>query len=572
MARRFTFGMAAGALALWTGLGGGIAQPIKTLPPSGAPAQPGPVWYYCDNPTGYYPYVQSCSAWRAVPASPGSPQTGTNTAPTAPSQPAPGQQGATAKPTKSGPTAEEKEGAEERAARAAAQKDEVDAAKAAGASTDEEVQAAIKKHRDEMYAAMQQATKDKDYAQTFELAKRLFIVGDIRGASRLGGLYLDGLGVPKNETRGLELIRKAVKAGWPPAEAKLGDMYKFGVGVTKDSHEAFVWYRQAADQGEPYGLARLGEAYVKGEGIAADPKQGVELLRKSAELGNQAGQYFLGWTYDRGTGVAQDYKEAATWYRKAADQGLGPAQLRLGQMYAGGEGVTKDPNEALAWYQKAAQQGIKEASDAVSALSRERDEQQQQEAALKEAQAEAVTKGEDYARRAETTWHLIKKKNEMTDAVDQYVLSDQIDEEVRGQVKMQCSSIADLLKLGSVSPGAPAAAKLMVLSVLVVDKAGNPTVKIPETRGAITGLRRVNDNQPTSQVFQTRDFSNDLLLGTMAPASSEGKELGFLIGQYLNADTAWRLMFQIETSQGKLLIRIPLFDPAIRELTKSCFR
>lgn|SRR5689334_19522647 len=28
-------------------------------------------WYYCDNPRGYYPYVQSCgSGWRAVPAQP----------------------------------------------------------------------------------------------------------------------------------------------------------------------------------------------------------------------------------------------------------------------------------------------------------------------------------------------------------------------------------------------------------------------------------------------------------------------------------------------------------------------
>ena len=28
-------------------------------------------WYYCDNPRGYYPYVQSCpTPWRAVPAAP----------------------------------------------------------------------------------------------------------------------------------------------------------------------------------------------------------------------------------------------------------------------------------------------------------------------------------------------------------------------------------------------------------------------------------------------------------------------------------------------------------------------
>lgn len=42
---------------------------IAPAPPPG-PA-PAAIWYYCDNPQGYYPYVQSCgSGWRSVPATP----------------------------------------------------------------------------------------------------------------------------------------------------------------------------------------------------------------------------------------------------------------------------------------------------------------------------------------------------------------------------------------------------------------------------------------------------------------------------------------------------------------------
>jgi len=42
---------------------------------SSAATAPAPVqqasWYYCDNPRGYYPYVQHCSvSWRQVPAQP----------------------------------------------------------------------------------------------------------------------------------------------------------------------------------------------------------------------------------------------------------------------------------------------------------------------------------------------------------------------------------------------------------------------------------------------------------------------------------------------------------------------
>lgn len=41
-----------------------------TPPAYGVPAPP-PAWYYCDNPQGYYPYVQACSSgWRQVPAAP----------------------------------------------------------------------------------------------------------------------------------------------------------------------------------------------------------------------------------------------------------------------------------------------------------------------------------------------------------------------------------------------------------------------------------------------------------------------------------------------------------------------
>lgn len=45
---------------------------IQQAPIAQAPVvQAPPVYYYCDNPGGYYPYVQQCSLpWRQVPAQP----------------------------------------------------------------------------------------------------------------------------------------------------------------------------------------------------------------------------------------------------------------------------------------------------------------------------------------------------------------------------------------------------------------------------------------------------------------------------------------------------------------------
>jgi len=42
------------------------SQQLSIQPPSSPPA-----WYYCDNPQGYYPYVQQCpGGWRTVAPSP----------------------------------------------------------------------------------------------------------------------------------------------------------------------------------------------------------------------------------------------------------------------------------------------------------------------------------------------------------------------------------------------------------------------------------------------------------------------------------------------------------------------
>ncbi|MBI3265029.1 MAG: hypothetical protein HYZ58_18030 [Acidobacteria bacterium] len=49
------------------------APPTSVQPP---PAQPSaqPSWYYCENPRGYYPYVQQCpGGWQPVAPTPPSP-------------------------------------------------------------------------------------------------------------------------------------------------------------------------------------------------------------------------------------------------------------------------------------------------------------------------------------------------------------------------------------------------------------------------------------------------------------------------------------------------------------------
>jgi hypothetical protein len=44
---------------------------VQQPPPMPTGLPPQPFWYYCDNPSGYYPYVAACNGpWRQVPATP----------------------------------------------------------------------------------------------------------------------------------------------------------------------------------------------------------------------------------------------------------------------------------------------------------------------------------------------------------------------------------------------------------------------------------------------------------------------------------------------------------------------
>jgi TPR repeat protein len=75
--------------------------------------------------------------------------------------------------------------------------------------------------------------------------------------NRLGVLYQEGHGVPKNYELALQWYRKAADAGNATAIYNLGLMYELGQGVRKDSGAAVVWYRKAAEAGNEDAKKRL---------------------------------------------------------------------------------------------------------------------------------------------------------------------------------------------------------------------------------------------------------------------------------------------------------------------------
>ncbi|KAF9930951.1 hypothetical protein FBU30_011060 [Linnemannia zychae] len=205
----------------------------------------------------------------------------------------------------------------------------------------------------------------KDYQQAMYWFRKAADQGDPIGQRKVGYLYDNGLGIPRNEPLAIEWYTKAAEQGNPGAQFSLGIKSWHGSeGVKMDGKKAMEWFQKAAEQGDPEAQHNLGLCYIYTEddefidrGVEKDDAKGLELLLKAAVQGFSDAQYAAGFVY---MGL-KEYTKAMIWFQKAAEQKHPAAQNRIGDMYLWGHGVPEDVNTARQWYLKAANQGFAEA-------------------------------------------------------------------------------------------------------------------------------------------------------------------------------------------------------------------
>ena len=142
--------------------------------------------------------------------------------------------------------------------------------------------------------------------------------------------------------------------------AGLGLMYVEGVGVPKDDAEAVKWYHLDAERGDAPAESYMGERYYLGKGVPKDYDQAVDLFKRSAEQDWSPGQHNLASCYHQGIGVAKNEAEALKWFRKAAQQGNGESLHDLGAAYLMGWGVPKDEAAGYTWLRIAQAAGVED--------------------------------------------------------------------------------------------------------------------------------------------------------------------------------------------------------------------
>ena len=153
-------------------------------------------------------------------------------------------------------------------------------------------------------------------------------------------------------------IRQSANQGSAEARTRMGKMYLSGVGAPRDLTEALRWFHLAADQGYAPAQNELGTMYFNGEGVTTNYAEALRCFLPAAEQGYSLAQNNLGVLYQQGLGgLIQDFPKSSLWFRLAADQCLICSQRNMGTLYFNGLGVPKNDQEARRLLTLAANQG-----------------------------------------------------------------------------------------------------------------------------------------------------------------------------------------------------------------------
>jgi TPR repeat protein len=143
--------------------------------------------------------------------------------------------------------------------------------------------------------------------------------GDQDACATLGGAYMLGKGVDKDEKKGFELAKKACDANNANGCEMLARAYERGMGVTADKALMATHMEKACNLGAGGGCRSFALSFDN-----TDPKR-IPLLEKACDLKDTIGCMGLGAAYlNGGQGTDKDLVKAKKYLQMACD--LDPAK------------------------------------------------------------------------------------------------------------------------------------------------------------------------------------------------------------------------------------------------------
>lgn len=216
-----------------------------------------------------------------------------------------------------------------------------------------------------IYLSGPNAGVERDPSKAVELLKVASAQKHPEGQYYLGILTRAGTGVPADENAGLELLVKAAKGGFVPAQFALSKIYS--TMTPPNTEQALHWLKEAAQGGITEAQFYLANALQQGRGAPLDKAEALKWYRRAAEGGMPLAQRILGTQYLSDTPEAPaNPTEALRWLNAAAQAGDPGAMNNLAIAYTGEGVVTRDDAQALAWFQRASETGLGRATYALA--------------------------------------------------------------------------------------------------------------------------------------------------------------------------------------------------------------
>ncbi|WP_454724770.1 MULTISPECIES: tetratricopeptide repeat protein [Cupriavidus] len=177
--------------------------------------------------------------------------------------------------------------------------------------------------------------------------------GHHKAMLNLAGLYIHGTGVPRDESKAVDLVEQALRLNSPHAYYLMGVMLQQGIRVKKDKVAAQSYFRKAADMGNRYGQWTVGEELLGLFAKQPEPARsrgkaiGKQMLECALSQDLAEAAHALGMEY---LIVDKDASTALHYFQKAAALGYEDSIYKLQALFkAGKNGVEKDLERAACY-------------------------------------------------------------------------------------------------------------------------------------------------------------------------------------------------------------------------------
>jgi TPR repeat protein len=245
-----------------------------------------------------------------------------------------------------------------------------------------------------------------NFATALDPLTRACAGGIQASCSAEGMMYLNGLGVQRDETRARDLLKKACDSKDGRGCNGLGIVYNGGRGVPRDRARAVKLYEQACTFGYAAGCSNAGSAYAaprsgfvdsiaarslfrrgldlatrdcaetgwacaivgtiltSGLGVDTNTVRAADFLDRGCRSGSSSGCYELALAVLSGRGIKRDTARALDLHSRACDLGSGAGCRALARMYINGSGIRRDSTRALSLFERGC--GLADANACVS--------------------------------------------------------------------------------------------------------------------------------------------------------------------------------------------------------------